>query len=775
VGDGGRAAPRRGTLPAPLTRLFGRDADVDELRRVVDGARLVTLVGAAGCGKTRLAIEVGERSVDRHPGGVWFVDLAAVAEGPAVASAVAAALGVAEQPGRAMDEALADALAEGADPLLVLLDNCEHVVGTVAALVERLVTTCASVRILATSRIPLGLAGEQVWEVLPLPVEPAARLFVDRASLASSRFRSDGSDAAAVEQICEHLDGLPLAVELAAASTRLLTVGQIVDRLARAVTLHPGGRRVAGPRHVTMEGAVDWSLQLLEPAEQRLFERLSVFAGGFDLEAAEAVAGGDGDRGGALAEHDDAVLQGLTTLVDHSLVVAAAVPEGVMRYRLLEPVRQCAAGRLAARDGGDADGVRSRHAGHYLALAGRFDPLGTRGAGPAVSLEHLAPEEGNLLAALRWALTRRSDLALRLCAALGPFWEFGGRVNDGRTWCEEALAVTTDAPDAPDATDGAEGVPRVRALAWAARLACRQADYEQARALDEESLDLARRLGDTTGRAAAHCSLGLIAFSRGDVEAVERHCPEGIALARSVGDEAIALAALVVWGWARFAAGDLPSGEEKLREALSANRGLGNPTITAQAHLGLQFGALVGGDAPAQRTHLTAALTAMEAGGTIEPSDWLGCCSTLALAEGRSRAALRLHGAAAASNRQRGTEHPNGALAVTAEQFARVRRELGRAVGDRLEAEGARMSWDELVAEALSQAPDDEDHPLTPREIEVVGLVAEGLTNADIALKLYISRRTVEVHLDHIRRKLNLRNRQEVALWALRISPHART
>jgi DNA-binding CsgD family transcriptional regulator len=303
-------------------------------------------------------------------------------------------------------------------------------------------------------------------------------------------------------------------------------------------------------------------------------------------------------------------------------------------------------------------------------------------------------------------------------------------------------------------------------------LACRQADYEQARALDEESLGLARRLGDTTGRAAAHCSLGLIAFSRGDVEGVEQHCPEAITLARSVGDEAIALGALVVWGWARFAVGDLPGGEQKLREAQAANRSLGNPTVTAQALLGLQFGALVGGDTVAQRAHLTDALAAMEAGGTIEQSDWLGCCSTLALAEGRSRAALRLHGAAAASNRRRGTEHPNGALAATTEQFERVRRKLGRAVSDRLEDEGARMSWDELVAAALSEAHDDEDHPLTPRELEVVGLVAEGLTNADIAVKLYISRRTAEVHLDHIRRKLGLRNRQEVALWALRAAPN---
>jgi DNA-binding CsgD family transcriptional regulator/tetratricopeptide (TPR) repeat protein len=435
-----------------------------------------------------------------------------------------------------------------------------------------------------------------------------------------------------------------------------------------------------------------------------------------------------------------------------------------MRYRLLEPLRQCAATGLAARD--DADRVRRRHAEHYRALASRFDPLGTRGVRPTISIEQVEQEEANLLAALHWARTQPSDLALRLCEALAPFWELGGRLNAGRAWFEEALG--RDGPDTPDVDDPL----RVRALGWAVRLAWRQGDYERATVLDDERLDLARRIGDTRGCAAAHCTMGLVAFSRGDADAAEEHCRESIVLARSVGDQALPVWALISWGWARFSAGDLPGGDEKLRQALEANRLLGNPSATAQALLGLQFGALLAGDVAAQRAHLTGVLGAMRDGAALEQSDWLGCYSTLAAVEGRSHAALRLLAGAEAFNRRRGSRAPEATLMVTAEHFVRVRQELGAAVVDRLTAEGAGMSWDELVAEALAEpgADDGRDgqrHLLTPRELEIAGLVAQGLTNADVARKLSISRRTVESHVDHIRQKLGLRNRQEIVIWAL--------
>ena len=760
MGTGEPSVPVRGNLRARLTRLFGREPEIAQLSAMVGRARLLTLVGAPGCGKTRLAVELGARAAGRWPGGVWFVDLASVADGASAASAMAATLGLREQPGRPVEQTLVEALSGAVDPLLVVLDNCEHLVDAVAGLAGQLVVTCASVQVLATSRVALGLSGEQVWDVPPLPVEPAVELFVDRASLASSRFRREGpDDDAAIEAICDRLAGLPLAIELAAASTRLLSVGQILDRLAQALPLVGGGRRGESPRHETMAATVDWSLRLVSPAEQRLFARLSVFVGGFDLEAAEAVAASD----------DVDVLEGLTTLVDHSLVVAEPAAGGVMRYRLLEPVRQSVAGGLAA--GGEAEAVRLRHAEHYLALANRFDPLGTRGSWPGLPLLRIEQEEGNLLAALQWARDQRSDLALRLCDALAPFWEFGGRINDGLACLEEMLAV-----------DAGDGIPdphvRITALGGASRLAWRQRDYRRAREMLEERLALASRLGDMRGRAASHCTLGMVEFADGAFDLAVEHCHESIAVARSAGDEIVAIWAHVPLGWTLYLQGDVPAGIEILGEALAANRSIGNASVTAHACLGLAFGAMLGGDAKAHRAHLVDAMAAMDEGGAVETSEWLGSAISLARSEGRSWAAERLVGGAEAFGRRRGSEFPDRVLVPIMARAERDRWGVGPALTDRLMAEGARMTWDELVAEALAEPNGNGDgdgdggHPLTPREVDVAQLVAEGRTNVEIAERLSISRRTVESHVEHILRKLTLANRQQIAVWAMRELPN---
>ena len=321
---------------ACLTRLIGREGDARELVGMVDGVRLVTLVGAPGCGKTRLGLEVGHRLAERFPAGVGFVELAPVGDGCLVASAVAAGLGIDDRPGRSAEDALIEELSSTG--LLVVLDNCEHVVGAVAALVARLLDGCPSLRVLATSRTALGLSGEQVWRVPPLGLAPAVELFRDRAGLSAHRVGPDPSSARVIEEICRRLDGLPLAIELAAAWSRVLTPTEILDRLEPALALLRSHVRDASPRQQTMEATLDWSYQLLEPAEQLLFEQLSVFAGGFDFEAAQAlVPGGD-------------VLDGLASLVDSSLVLADPA-SGKMRYRAAgarSAVRRGPAGRPGA-------------------------------------------------------------------------------------------------------------------------------------------------------------------------------------------------------------------------------------------------------------------------------------------------------------------------------------------------------------------------------------------------------------------------------------------
>jgi predicted ATPase/DNA-binding CsgD family transcriptional regulator len=696
----------------------------------------VTLTGAPGCGKTRLALELGDRLGERFRDGVAFAELAPISDPAQVASAVGVALRIDEEPGRPMAATLVDALAD-AEPLLVL-DNCEHVDAAAADLAGRLVAACPAVRILATSRVPLGLPGEQVWSVPPLEGEPAVELFLDRAGLAAGGFAVDADGRALVERICVRLDGLPLAIELAAAWARVLSPREILDRLDAALPLLTTARD-AGARQQTMEAAVDWSYRLLPAQEQQLFDRLSVFAGGFDLRAAEAVAA------------SGTALSGLTVLVDHSLVLAEQASVDAMRYRLLEPVRQCGEAWLSAH--GDPEQVARRHAEHYLEVALEADD-GLRGGDRAGALRRLEQEEGNLLRALDWARGRDSDLGLRLCAALAGFWELRGRVNDARARLEELLELDTS-----------DRRLRATALSRAGRLAWRQQDHERARALLEESVAIVRELGDEPGLARRLRNLALVSMSEGDLETGVRLCEESAAIFRAHHDEQGLVSALIFLGWARYAAEEFPAGDRHMREALAVNRTAGSVAATVNALIGLAYGANRQGNEPAQRAHLVEALTVMrtEGGGPVEDPDWLWAASGLAAAEDRLRSAFRLAGAARALGRRGGTH--TQFIGPLLESLDFEARRIGNANAERLEAEGARMTLGELMAEALAEPGDD---PLSPREREVAELVAEGLSNVEIASTLVISKRTVESHVDHIKRKLGCRTRNEVMAWAMR-------
>jgi predicted ATPase/DNA-binding CsgD family transcriptional regulator len=727
-------------LPPRLTRFFGRQSESVELEELVPQTSLVTLTGAPGCGKTRLGIELGARLAHQFPDGVWLVELAPITDPDSVAHTVGAVLGVAEKAGRPTAETLTEALA-GAD-LLLVLDNCEHVIDAAALLARRLVADCPGVHVLATSRVALGVPGEQVWRVPPLAAEFAVELFTDRAGLVAGGQPSGDADGALVAQICDRLDGLPLAIELAAAWTRVLSLPQILDRVDTSIpTLRTGMRDVA-PRQETVEATVDWSYRFLVPAEQRLFDRLSVFAGGFDLEAADAVAA------------PDDVLQGLTTLVDHSLVGAEPPADGGMRYRMLEPVRQCGAACLAGR--GESEMIRERHAEHYLGVARRADRM-IRGNERVAALGRLAEEEGNLLAALDWARARRPELALGLCAALARFWELRGRVNDGRAWLDQMLAVET-----PDRR------LRATALARAGRLAWRQRDYERARALLDESVAIERALGDQVAVARRLRSLALVALTEGDTDAAIALCEQSMEVFRSHGDEQGLAWALEYLGWAHYVGSDVAAGNELMREAMAVNRAVGDPALTADALLGLAYGAHEAGDRDAQRRHLTAALAAArEAGGIVGEPDWLWATTALAANEGRYRAALRLAGGADAVSRTGGANLNEQFMLHLYPLLERARREVGAARADGLMADGARMSIDELIAEAMAE-PGEPDDPLSPREHEIVALVAQGRTNGEIADELFISRRTVESHVDHVKQKLGMSSRNEVMAWWLR-------
>jgi predicted ATPase/DNA-binding CsgD family transcriptional regulator len=725
-----------------LTRLIGREPDTAELIRLVEDVRLLTLVGAPGCGKTRLALELANRLSDRYSAGVCVVELAPVGDGCLVASSVATALGIDDPPKRSVEDALISELSPS--EMLLVLDNCEHLLDRISALVAKLMDRCPSLRVLATSRTALGLQAEQVWRVPPLELEPAVELFRDRAGLSSRPAGVEPSSTRVVEEICRRLDGLPLAIELAAAWCRVLTPAQILERLEHALPLLRSHARDVSPRQRTMEATLDWSYQLLKPDEQVLFERLSVFAGGFDLEAAQALVPGDD------------VLDGLAWLVDSSLVVAQPAAEK-MRYRLLEPVRQCAEARLLAR--GEGDATRRHHAEHYLRVALRSEAK-LRSSDAGVVLTQLEEEDGNFRVALAWARDKPNDLGLRLCTALAPSWAIRGRVNEGRTWIDELLRQHAGTADL-----------RLRAssLARASRLAWRQRDYASARGLLDESLAIGRKLDDPLGVARRLRSLALVAMAQGDLDEAGRLCEESVSLFRSHGDRYGLGLALAFLGMTLQLSGDRGRADTCVREALNLNRVNGSITGSLYSLGSMSFGAIAAGDMVDLRAHTAEVVGLLrKLGGNHEDPGWLWWTGVaLASGEGRYRSALRLAGAADAIARRDGLHLHEQLRRQVQPWLDRAQADVGSATAEQLAQEGSRLSFDELVDEALRESDDSRNGPLSSREREIADLVARGLTNREIAEQLIISPRTVESHVDHIKAKLGFGRRARIVAWAL--------
>jgi predicted ATPase/DNA-binding CsgD family transcriptional regulator len=611
------------------------------------------------------------------------------------------------------------------------------------------VTACPAVSVLTTSRATLGVPGERPWTVPRLDVAAAVQLFTERARSVTTATKLDEADEAVVEGICTRLDCLPLAVELTAAWSRVLSPGQILDRLndrARELAA-PGRGRGREPRHDTMAAAVDWSYRLLPVDAQTVFRRASAFAGSFDLEALGTVA--------APEDRADDVLGRLTELVDNSLVLTERVPGGPMRYRMLEPVRQHAEALLAGDD--DGDEVRRRHVDHYLDLARRCDPWRDVDGRP-VRLEQLAQDEGNLLAAFEWARRQPSDLGLRLGVACGQYFAYGGRVNDGLRRLEEALAKGTQ-----DRRLRADALVAVGQLAW------RCGDYDLAHHRIEEAFALADSFVDPLFDARTLRLLSAVELTVGHAAAAAEQAQQAIDIYDACGDGLGKAGSLMSRAWAHYAKGDVIGGNDDMHAALEANRPFANATVTAYGHFGLNYGAALAGDTEAQRVHLAAAAVAIDDGGVVERSDWLSLSAILAALEGRFPSSMRLLGGMDTWERRRGgSKLPASLGAPFMPLIDQMILQLGSPLGDRLWARGRQMDWDELVAEALEPQP--ERSPLTRRETEIAELVAAGLTNVDIAQRLVLSRRTVESHIDHIKQKLTLSSRNEIIVWVLRES-----
>jgi len=567
-------------LPQQVTSFIGREKEIAEVKALLGKTRLLTLIGSGGGGKTRLGLQVAADLLEGVGDGVWLVELAPLTDRNLVAQTVANVLGVREEMGRPLQQTLVDYLK--ARKLLLLLDNCEHLLDVCTRLADTLLQNCPEVQILATSREPMGIVGEQTFRVpsLSLPPQPtgvtaesvgqyeAVRLFVERATAVQPVFTI--TNAPALAQLCVRLDGIPLAIELAAARVRSLSVQEINGKLDNRFRLLTGGSRTALPRQQTLRALIDWSYDLLQEPEKRLLRRLAVFAGGWTLEAAEQVCVGDTGGVEERGQPDEAAetLDLLTSLADKSLVVAEP-QEGRARYRLLESVRQYAHDRLVEE--GTFEVMRSRHQAFYQALAEEAEPK-LLGPEQAAWLERLEREHDNLRTALEWP--GDAEAALRIAGALWRFWQVRGYFQEGRERLSAALAGAPASIPPPI---------RAKALNGAGVLARSQGDYDAARAWVKESVDLYREAGDKLGIATSLTNLGLIAYAQGDYSEARTLHADSLALRRELGDKRGIATSLNNLGLVTLEQGDHIAAQAMYFEAVGLYRDLGDKGGMASA------------------------------------------------------------------------------------------------------------------------------------------------------------------------------------------------
>ncbi len=683
-------------LPVQLTSFIGRKREIAEVKGLLSTTRLLTLTGAGGAGKTRLAVQVAAEVLEDFSDGVWLVELAALSDPALVPQAIASALGVPEQLGRLLDETVTDSLR--LKSVLLVVDNCEHLLPVVAHRADVLLRGCPDLRVLATSREGLGIPGELTYRVPSLSLPDlqrlpslenlteyeAIRLFIERATFGQPGFAVTNRNALAVAQICHRLDGIPLAIEMAAARVKGLSVEQIASRLDDRFRLLTAGHRTALPRHQTLRATMDWSYDLLPEHERVMLRRLSVFAGGFTLEAAERVCAGE-------AIDTSAVLDLLLRLVDKSLVVAEE-RNGEVRYRLLEMIRQYGRDRLL--ESGEIDVVRRRHRDWYLELAEQADRL-LHGPEQVVWLERVETDHDNLRAALEWSKTAKDGLeaGLRLAGALWWFWVVRVHWSEARGWLEGALSRCSDTapPSMPKALQGA------------AYLAWRRGDYARATALCEKGLVLCRELGDRGNHALLLIWLANIASSQQQNDRARALGEESVALAQEISDKWIVTVALSSLGGVARGQRDYERAIALHMESLAVAREAGDLFEIAYQLRMLGTDALRGGHYGQATTYFTESLTlCQEAGNRWTIEECLEGLAGVAAGHGHHERAARLLGAAEVLRKALGRDRSTFEQAAHDQRMASSRAGLGDAAFAAAWAEGRAMTLEQAVEYALA-------------------------------------------------------------------------
>ncbi len=800
-------APAGDNLPLQLTHFFGRDAELVEIRDKLAQQRLVTLTGTGGVGKTRLALEVATSLRSQFVDGVYFIDLAALAEPRLVAQAFAAPLGVRAEAQHPLEHTLVSVLRP--KDVLFVLDNCEHLVEPCAHLVNVLLRACPRVHVLATSRQPLRTAGEWTWRVsaLPVPDDEAAhgsaerlldfaavRLFVDRAS-AIAGFALTDDVVEAVARVCQRLEGIPLALELAAARVPALGVAALATRLDDALRLLVDGSRTAPVRHQTLQATIDWSYGLLTPEERVLLDRLSVFAGGFTCDAAEAVSV-DAVR----VADPSLILTWLSRLVDRSLVSVETTRDGSVRYRLQEVLRQYGQARLARTH--ELDAVQARHAAFFRDMVQRAAP-GVLGGQREHWQDRLELDLDNFRAARTWFAERaEAESALRLNAYLFLLLAYRGYASEGRRALREALELPGGSPSV-----------RGRALHCLALLAYLQADYAAAAEYGQSSLTLRCEIGDPSELCWTFLERGSTACAQADFETAtsmlqEAHrtstqgssryvqaysramlayvdvLRENFAAARTAASEALELAranqfiaptshALATLGEVSTAQGDLLAASSALQAALDAASTPGEASLVARPMLALALIAIDQREFARARELLTDAMRlSRRLGNPHRVAQCLERVAVFAARVGQHDAWRFVEAAASVRTRIAAPLSPlerhqlEARLSPSLRQPEGLRQADAAAWSVEAACEAALAVLQAATPIAPTTPPAREARPrLTRREVEVAELVARGLSNREIAQALTIAERTATSHLEHVLNKLGFHSRSQIATW----------